>query len=206
MDFVWYDDDWMLAFRATAGIGRPVYDAWTDVGHHDDDPMTRATLPCGIRSGRLNHQTEYPCVYTDGTVRLVLYENGTEKEHLAFSGTGSDYMSWFSQERLVESSWTDLKSTTGLNYFSIAGHPSEGRRFFINHAYNSCPNDVGWLVVKDKQSETCDWGHVLHVPAILYAPSNHEVTWESHGFREADVMAVFVKFRASVDFNQMCLN
>ncbi|KAK7491335.1 hypothetical protein BaRGS_00017436, partial [Batillaria attramentaria] len=182
-DFVWYDDDWMLAFRATAGIGRPVYDAWTDVGHHDDDPMTRATLPCGCTTvnGSLPCDRHYRSRLLDlwpsasiDEVRLVLYENGTEKEHLAFSGTGSDYMSWFSQERLVESSWTDLKSTTGLNYFSIAGHPSEGRRFFINHAYNSCPNDVGWLVVKDKQSETCDWGHVLHVPAILYAPSNHE--------------------------------
>ena len=45
-DFVWFDD-WILAFRATAGIGRPVYDAWTHVGHHDDDPMTRDNLPCG---------------------------------------------------------------------------------------------------------------------------------------------------------------
>ena len=55
-------------------------------------------------------------------VRLVLYENGVEKEHVTFTGTGSDYMSWFSQSRIVESSWTDLKTATGLNFFSIAGY------------------------------------------------------------------------------------
>ena len=46
-DFIVYDNDWILAFRGTKGIGQSVYDAWTHVGHHDDDPMTRDTLPCG---------------------------------------------------------------------------------------------------------------------------------------------------------------
>lgn len=50
LDLVRYSGDWVLVFRATAGIGRPVYDAWSDVGHHDDDPLTRATLPCGCTS------------------------------------------------------------------------------------------------------------------------------------------------------------
>ena len=64
-------------------------------------------------------------------VKLVLYENGVEKEHVTFLGTGSDYMSWFSQVRVAESSWADLKTATGLNYFSIAGYFTTSTFFFL---------------------------------------------------------------------------
>jgi hypothetical protein len=59
--------------------------------------------------------------------------------------------------------------------------PTVLRRFFISHEYQGCPGDVGWLVVKDKLSDTCPWATVTSFPAFLYAPGNHDLTWDGHG-------------------------
>ncbi|KAL8579576.1 hypothetical protein ACOMHN_025529 [Nucella lapillus] len=180
--FIWFDNTWILTFRATAGIGQPVYDAWTHVGHHDDDPMTRDTLPCGCTTvnGSLPCDRHYRSRLLDtwpsasiDQVRVVLYQNGVEKEHFTFSGTGSDYLSWFSQSRIVESSWTDLKTATGLNFFSIAGYSEDAhelRRFFISHVYQGCPGDAGWMTVKDKADDTCAWATVHNPPSFPLLP------------------------------------
>lgn len=214
-DFIWSDDEWAMVFRATSGISQPVYDAWVNKGHHDDDPMVRATLPCGCTTvnGSLPCDRHYRSRLLDSwpsssidEIKLALYENGVEVEHVTFTGTGSDYMNWFSQSRIVESSWTDLKTAQNVNIFSIAGHDAELRRFFINHVYLGCPGDVGWMVVKDKADDTCAWATVQRSPAFLYSPSSHDLNWEAHGFREADVMAVFVKFRPTAEMSEMCLN
>ncbi|KAL8579575.1 hypothetical protein ACOMHN_025528 [Nucella lapillus] len=215
--FIWFDNSWILAFRATAGIGQPVNDAWTHVGHHDDDPMTRDTLPCGCTTvnGSLPCDRHYRSRLLDAwpsgsidQVRLVLYENGVEKEHVTFSGTGSDYLSWFSQSRIMESSWTDLKTATGLNFFSIAGYSECGSErselFFISQNYGGCDADAGWMTVTDDQAG-CQWDTVTSPPAFIYSPSNHDMVWQGHGFHQADVMAVFVKLR-SASLNEVCLN
>jgi hypothetical protein len=51
-----------------------------------------------------------------------VYVSNEEKAFWVFDGTGSNYMNWFSQSRLLESSYTDISATTGNpNYFSIIG-------------------------------------------------------------------------------------
>ena len=51
---------------------------------------------------------------------MVLYENGQEQAFFQFNGVGTTYLDWFSKNRLINSSYTDL-STEHNNYFSIAG-------------------------------------------------------------------------------------
>ncbi|PVD28619.1 hypothetical protein C0Q70_11212 [Pomacea canaliculata] len=127
--FIWYDD-WVLVFRAAQGIEKSVYDTWTAAGRHDDDPITRLTLPCGCTSvnGSLPCDRHYrsrildtwPSLSID-QVKLVVYDRGVEKAHVTFRGTGSTNMSWFSLDRVVESSWDDLTPAASVNYFSIDG-------------------------------------------------------------------------------------
>lgn len=216
-DFIWTEDGWALVFRATQGIGQPVYDAWVNNGHHDDDPIIRSTLPCGCTTvnGSLPCDRHYRSRLLDSwpsasidEVRLAVYENGVEKEHVTFTGTGSNYLNWFSQSRIVDSSWADLKTATNLNIFSIAGHEAELRRFFISQVYSGCPGDAGWLVVKDSSQDSCAWATAqnLQFPNFLYAPGNHDLTWDGHGYRQADVFAVFIKFRETAEMSETCLN
>jgi len=213
-EYIYYDDGWILAFRATAGIGQSVYAAWTQHGHHDDDPLIRATLPCGCTTvnGSLPCDRHYRSRLLDSwpsaaidQVKLVLYEDGEAKEHLTFTGTGSDVMSWFSQARLVESSWTDLKAAKSPLFFSIEGEKPNERRFYIELAHGGCPKDVGWLTVKDKTGDVCTWAKVNQAPAFLYAPSTHDTHWDQAGTRHADVMAVFVKLRESASSKEQCI-
>ncbi|XP_025099788.1 uncharacterized protein LOC112567338 isoform X2 [Pomacea canaliculata] len=212
-DFIWYDD-WVLVFRAAQGIEKSVYDTWTAAGRHDDDPITRLTLPCGCTSvnGSLPCDRHYrsrildtwPSLSID-QVKLVVYDRGVEKAHVTFRGTGSTNMSWFSLDRVVESSWDDLTPAASVNYFSIDGHATSTmlRRFFINHEYNTCAGDSGWLVVVDRETDDCSWGTKGHFPSILYDPQRRVVTDES--LIEADVMAVFVKFRQIADLGEVCM-
>lgn len=52
------------------------------------------------------------------------------------------------------------------------------RRFFINHEYNTCAGDSGWLVVVDRETDDCSWGTKGHFPSILYDPQRRVVTDE----------------------------
>ncbi|KAK7489927.1 hypothetical protein BaRGS_00018792 [Batillaria attramentaria] len=126
-------------------------------------------------------------------VRLSLYENGVEKAYAEFDGKGSTFTSWFTKDRLLESSWADLK-TSPHRFFSIAGHESGGlvRRFFLEKNYGGCPNDNGWLVVLEK-NDTCSWGKTDSVPKILYANSQSNVNWDKGQVGVADVMTISVK-------------
>lgn len=77
------------------------------------------------RHGWLNssrHTTSYKYfdVIFSCQVKLAVYEGGVEKAYMIFTGLGSNYINWFSADRLVESSWKDLKSSAH-NYFSILG-------------------------------------------------------------------------------------
>ncbi|XP_025099047.1 uncharacterized protein LOC112566858 isoform X2 [Pomacea canaliculata] len=212
-DFIWYGD-WVLAFRATRGIGKPVYDTWTAVGRHDDDPVTRLALPCGCtsvnsslpcdRHYRSRLLDTWPSAAID-QVRLVVYDHGVEKAHVTFRGTGSTYMSWFSLDRVVESSWDDLTTAATVNSFSIEGDSPSAyhRRFYINHVYNECPGDSGWFVVIDQMTDVCSWAIKNYFPAFLYSPQTHVIL--DSGLVEADVMAIFVKFRQSANLGDMCM-
>jgi hypothetical protein len=54
-------------------------------------------------------------------VRVVFAGQGETLAFLEFDGSGSSNRNWFSQSRLLQSSWSDLDKKTSLNYFSIKG-------------------------------------------------------------------------------------
>ena len=58
-------------------------------------------------------------------VRVGLYKDNKEMRAFEFSGHGTDYLNWFTQERLIGDPYTDLSNTDPSsprpNYFSIQG-------------------------------------------------------------------------------------
>ncbi|XP_025104872.1 uncharacterized protein LOC112570546 [Pomacea canaliculata] len=209
-------DDWLLVFRATSGLGSPVYDTWTRTGYHDDYTYTRASMPCGCTSTNGSCDRHYRSRLLDSwpssaldKVKLAVYEGGVEKAYMIFTGLGSNYINWFSADRLVQSSWKDLKSSAH-NYFSIIGIDEPNRvtrRFYVSNVHNSCPGDKGWLSIKDK-GHVCLWETADQIPTIFYSKSETMGTWETAGapVGRAEVMAVWVKFRKGVDLTQPCLS
>ena len=108
----------------------------------------------------------------------MLYNDGTEVASLNFSAIGTDKLSWFSQSNLVESPWTDLKTATDLQAFSIAG---DARLFEISDAYRGCPNDFGWFLITEQH---CHWERRLPRASILYSKLDHKVHWSQYGMKK----------------------
>ncbi|PVD35965.1 hypothetical protein C0Q70_02934 [Pomacea canaliculata] len=207
------EDGYILAFRMVAGIGDKGYSVFVDENRDDDLPLVRAVTPCECRSNLTDCNRHYRgsilrywSRLAIQTVKLVVYKEGQAKQYVVFNGTGSTYSNWMSPTRLVESSWVDLKSSK-TNFFSTTGDVGLKRRFYMNHVYNGCSGDSGWLVVKD---ETDDCGYAkpsgVKYPLILYSPSFSLVQYQSAAIDRADSLAVWVKLSGVNSLKAVCQN
>ena len=103
-------------------------------------------------STRLLHKKSFFDDCQISQVKVALYENGVEKAHVIFNGSGSDYMSWFSQSRLIDSSWIDLTTATNdsFGFVSIVGYVGTSHLLWTLFNYKMCSkawsfnNPVTW--------------------------------------------------------------
>ena len=105
----------------------------------------------------------------------MLYTNGAEVMSMKFNARGTTNVDWFTQNNLLQSPWTDLKSAATLKPFRINGHYG-ARNFEISAKYAGCPNDAGWFMIGGPH---CDWEKFHPVPAILYSKKTHNITWNN---------------------------
>ena len=105
----------------------------------------------------------------------MLYHGGAEVASLKFNALGTDRLSWFSQNNIVQSPWTDLKTATSLQAFSIDG---AARMFEISDRYAGCAHDVGWFLITEHH---CEWETRLPKASILYSKLDHKVNWNQYG-------------------------
>ncbi|XP_035828468.1 uncharacterized protein LOC118478619 [Aplysia californica] len=89
-------------------------------------------------------------------VALVLYSGGWDVKFVVLDGRGSNFVNWLSPDRVLRSSWSDLK-TEAKNFFSIVGDAVNYRHFFLNSIYGGCDVDEGWLVTVDQPHPNCEW-------------------------------------------------
>ena len=105
----------------------------------------------------------------------MLYTKGAEVISMKFNARGTTNVDWFTQNNLLQSPWTDLKSATTLKPFRINGHHG-ARNFEITAKYAGCPNDVGWFIIGGSY---CAWEKFHPVPAILYSKKTHNIKWNN---------------------------
>lgn len=69
-----------------------------------------------------------------------------------------------------------------INEFTVLRESKIERNFFINKNYNGCPNDSGWLVVKDGNlTNPCDWEKQTSYPQFLYGQHGQVTKWNDMG-------------------------
>ena len=107
--------------------------------------------------------------------KIVLYNGATEVVSLTFNATGTDKWSWFSQNNLVQSPWTDLKTATNLEAFDIIG---SDRSFEISLRYGGCSADYGWFLIT---RSICPWEIRLPQASILYSKLDTSINWNQYG-------------------------
>ncbi|KAL3872545.1 hypothetical protein ACJMK2_035768 [Sinanodonta woodiana] len=193
---VFYKDNapWKLVFRLTSGGGTDPYQAYVNgVGTANSDDCMMLYPPMCTRYYRHERLDDWK-QWNVYQVRFALYYNRTEVAYVIFNGTGSDKESWFSKERVLESSWTDLMGTSQLIYFSIKGDYNLGRHFFIHEYYGGCPADRGWTATVSGKSY-CSFDIHPSYPGIVYARNQTKSTYNSTGFGIADVLGVYIKLK-----------
>ena len=187
-------EEWMIVFRAQAGNGDRVYDAWVS------GQGVRTTFPTDkekFSSGTAHYRNPVIDSWNNigvQFVRVALHErDGREVAFILFDGVRTDKMNWFDQRRILDSSWNQLSYHSPLNHASISGESSLNRRFFINIRYEGCHNDHGFLLVSDPGSMPCNYEQVPEKPQLLYSKFPGGTRWSSMCFGIADSMVITVK-------------
>lgn len=104
----------------------------------------------------------------------MLYNGATEVVSLTFNAIGTDKLNWFSQNNLVKSPWTDLK--TKLQAFGIIG---SDRIFEISGRYAGCSADYGWFLITRSY---CLWETRLPQAIVFfYSKLDTSINWNQYG-------------------------
>ena len=106
----------------------------------------------------------------------MLYASGIEVAFLKFNASATNNVNWFSQNRLLQSQWNDLKTATNIYEFSI---PGKLRYFEISGPYAGCKNDSGWFLITTHPY--CNWEDRIPIPSIIYSKLNTSVNWNDYG-------------------------
>lgn len=129
--------------------------------------------------------------------RVSLFKQSVEVAYIVFHARGSDYMNWFSDNRVVSSSWTDLSPHQSFNIFSIAGIHSTRetymyyRSFYILLKDSGCNNDLAYMGVVELEG-VCNWDVFTAYPQFVYSDMGVAERFNNMMFGRADYMAVFV--------------
>lgn len=187
-------EEWQFVFRAQSGNGVHVYDAW--VSGRD----ARTTFPTEEENYSFgNDHYRNPVVDSWNNlgvmfVRVTLYDKyGKEVAFVLFDGVRTDKMNWFSKERILDSSWSQLRYDSPLNHASIAGEAGLNRRFFINVRYTGCENDHGFMLVLDRGPMPCNYEKLPNHPLLLYSEFPGGTRWSSMYFGRAEYMVITIQ-------------
>lgn len=196
------DPDWIPIFIACPGNKRSVYRSWLTPAPFDD-PLEISSKTCEKDHKRRSIIDRWNRDAEDliDQVRVDLYKDSQVDAMFLFDGKGSTNVSWFSKEKLLQSTYQDLSRTATTNFFSMEGSYNADRHFHINSAYGGCPNDVGWLQIIDTRlrlgkSVGCTFDHLYgrEYPYFMYATRNKACHYDKEGeCGFADMMVVSVK-------------
>ena len=202
------DDEWQLIFRAQQGNGQRVYSEW----------RRRSPSTCTVSSGCLpenvdismmkiptNKHLRSPIIdkWTTSNikkVKLELFENGKSVMYMIFDGKNTNYMSWFSYTKFLESNYDDLYNDGCFYKFQFTNWYYYS--FMTQQDGHSCDSSArGWFSVIDARysssysyASTCSRMRFSSTyPVFTYAKNNHKTRWYENKFGKADVLAVYVK-------------
>ncbi|KAL3873164.1 hypothetical protein ACJMK2_036314 [Sinanodonta woodiana] len=189
------NDPWKLVFRVTAGGGTNPYYAWQNGTGTLDSENCMMLYPSSCTKYYRNKLLDTWTTWPIEKVKFALYKNHAQVAYIVFDGTGSDMESWFSKQRVVASSWSDIIESKQMLYFSVQGDSLRGRYFFIHEAYGGCNIDVGWTVTAFGIQVPCTIDMHASYPGLVYAKNGTKALYSSQGYGVADVLAVYVKLQ-----------
>lgn len=183
---------WTLVFKAVSGVDKKIWDTYNSAQTSSESVDAALDVTNQFKDHYKNRVVLYWSSFNPSQAKVVLYTGAASQKELLFNAVGTDKLNWFSVDKLVSSSWTDIKSER-RNFFSIQGGCSGGncRSFFINRNYGGCGVDAGWLVTA---GVWCSWEtNADHTKRVLYSKLSTYTDWNvKNNVGVADVLAVFL--------------
>ncbi|XP_060086023.1 uncharacterized protein LOC132565398 [Ylistrum balloti] len=132
--------------------------------------------------------------YSIDRVKFAMFVSGYEAAFVVFDGTNTDQNSWFAHEKLLYSSYTDIKDAKAV--CSIEG---DGIRRWQIHKTSgpTCADDTAWMMVldDDNRTQTCAWDYqsgFLYSQEPVAVQFERESSFNAAKVKQANVMGVFL--------------
>ena len=190
-----YVEPWTIVYRLLGGMKTNVqlYSSWKNQKQLNSGDFRNGDLMSSWNERSIKQVKVDLTGYSD--------EPGAS---LIFDGTGTDYENWFSAERLIDSSWTDLTNGSVIEEFSIKGVNLPGTGYLrwtvLNVSGNSntapnCSADLVWLAIARAQQYPCDKSTIqddIDGRMIVYSKLKNGATWDGGNLGLAKDMTVSV--------------
>ncbi|XP_041376878.1 uncharacterized protein LOC121389349 [Gigantopelta aegis] len=181
---------WTILLKGVAGAPGDLFSLWaspnTQNEHVPAAQLMTAQFPQHYKPDLSNHWSE--CHFDK--VMVGIYNNGVEKANIIFDARNSDKMNWFRPERIISSTWNDIRYAP-LNIFRLSGDPSTGREFYASSSGFGC--DVnGWFMVSTRSGcsfEPSSSGK----PAFYYVKGNQKGKFSQSSLGSGDVFAILAQ-------------
>ncbi|GFR78707.1 hypothetical protein ElyMa_005856700 [Elysia marginata] len=189
--------EWRLAFRGTPYNNIQVYPAFMHgtgipVEVEEGCKQFNRSLPC------TNHYRNTDAFYNWAKVDEVLlgiFKDDRMVHRIVFNGKSTTYAGWFTEGRVIDSSWDDL-TTKSHNFFSIDGDYSASthRRFYVSYDHDKgCNGYRGWFKASDT-NQGCASEKTASFPTFFYATGKTFAVWPSPNAGQADAIGIFIKY------------
>ena len=192
---------WTMVYKLSGSVAGDANTLWNGPAVNENDETLLNTTKSAKHyvSGYIaNYWNKAGVVITD--VRVHVYKGAPIAKFWKYDGKMSTSISWYTNTKLVQSSYTDLPAGP-FNFYSILGDGpnNAGRRFFINSTYGGCGVDQGWLNI-DSAPDPCTWetnNGMTPAIRILYSLAQTKTNWQTaqqnNQLGIGDVFAVFVR-------------
>ncbi|XP_060063144.1 kielin/chordin-like protein [Ylistrum balloti] len=176
---------WLLLMKGVAGVPGNLYQLWSGTATLNPNVPEASYLTAQYPGHyKPDYSNNWGSLCLD-QVKVSIYNKGVEKAWIVFNATGADKMNWYTKDRIIDSSWSDIK--TAASQFSMAGDPTFGRQFYASGNSNGCDSS-GWMMISTTTTNPCFFESGSK-PAFYYAPGQTQARW---GFTKGtgDVFAI----------------
>ncbi|KAK3759210.1 hypothetical protein RRG08_054932 [Elysia crispata] len=204
---------WTLVFKAHKLINSSVYNAWTNSDQVHDHPLLPGfpfeclslgyvdTSCAGNQHFRSLILNEWRHTDVD-RVWFSLKTGSTQVAFIEFDGLGSDRDTWFTESRVLNSTWGPYLSS--VQHMGISGYftSATARRFNVFGPLTGCVDEWLYTTVVDQMQDECnnqwDLPTGTGFPVFLYSRSGKASTSRAsvHTYdlaQAADALEVWIK-------------
>ncbi|XP_044163106.1 uncharacterized protein LOC122947672 isoform X3 [Acropora millepora] len=188
---------WTMVFKAVSGIAKEPWKVFSSEFTSGEIDMKGLDLTNNFPKHYKSRIIMFWESFNPAQAQVTFHKGGSVRKALTFNAQNSNFDSWFRQERLTNSSWSDLISFEAIGVFSLNGPCSADgpcQNLLVNKHVEGpdCNNVFGWIY--RGTYNLCNWeANTLH--DIVYCNLTTICQFKKQDMEVADFAAVFITRR-----------